>query len=338
MLSHGNLLANAQHNLDRHRPPRRRSAGCTSARCSTSPGPPTCSPAPGWAPSRSCFRASTPPPCCGRSSASGSPTPCSSRRCWRCCSTPRAPPSGPLVTAPHPVRRLADLARAAGARAGALPDCDVAQFYGMTEAAPTVTHLAPADHRRRPDRLASMGAPVPGVAGRGRRADGGARPARSASCGSAGRTSCSATGTVRRPPPRRWSTAGTAPGTSAAPTPTGYLCMVDRAKDMIITGGENVYSIEVEAALAEHAAVAEAAVFGVPDERWGEAVHAVGHVRRGADATAEELIEHCRAPDRRLQGAALDRPARPSRCRSRARARCSRTSCASRSGRAATGA
>ena len=57
--------------------------------------------------------------------------------------------------------------------------------------------------------------------------------------------------------------------------------MVDRAKDMIITGGENVYSIEVEAVLADHPAVGEAAVFGVPDERWGEAVHAVVAVRAG---------------------------------------------------------
>ena len=55
----------------------------------------------------------------------------------------------------------------------------------------------------------------------------------------------------------------------------GYLYMVDRAKDMIITGGENVYSVEVETALLTHPAVLEAAVFGVPDERWGEAVHAV---------------------------------------------------------------
>ena len=68
--------------------------------------------------------------------------------------------------------------------------------------------------------------------------------------------------------------------------------MVDRAKDMIITGGENVYSIEVEAVLADHPAVREAAVFGVPHERWGEAVHAVAVVEPGA--TAEALMEYCR--------------------------------------------
>jgi long-chain acyl-CoA synthetase len=74
----------------------------------------------------------------------------------------------------------------------------------------------------------------------------------------------------------------------------GYLYMVDRAKDMIITGGENVYSIEVESVLAEHPAVREAAVFGVPDDRWGEAVHAVVVVAPGAGVTTGDLIEHCR--------------------------------------------
>ena len=67
--------------------------------------------------------------------------------------------------------------------------------------------------------------------------------------------------------------------------------MVDRAKDMIITGGENVYSVEVEAVLSKHPGVDEVAVFGVPDERWGEAVHAVVVGR----ADPEALREHCRA-------------------------------------------
>jgi long-chain acyl-CoA synthetase len=74
----------------------------------------------------------------------------------------------------------------------------------------------------------------------------------------------------------------------------GYLYMVDRLKDMIITGGENVYSVEVEAALADHDAVVEAAVFGVPDTRWGEAVHAVVTVPAGVPVTAMELERHCR--------------------------------------------
>jgi long-chain acyl-CoA synthetase len=72
-----------------------------------------------------------------------------------------------------------------------------------------------------------------------------------------------------------------------------FLYLVDRAKDMIVTGGENVYSIEVEEALSRHPAVAEAAVFGIPDARWGEAVHAVVVPR--ADVSDEELREHCRS-------------------------------------------
>ena len=63
---------------------------------------------------------------------------------------------------------------------------------------------------------------------------------------------------------------------------------------MIVTGAENVYSIEVEHALLEHPAVQEAAVFGVPDARWGEAVHAVVTVAPDQAVTADDLIEHCR--------------------------------------------
>ena len=74
----------------------------------------------------------------------------------------------------------------------------------------------------------------------------------------------------------------------------GYLTITDRKKDVVISGGENVSSIEVEDALSHHPAVREAAVIGVPDERWGEAVMAVV-VTDGSDVTAEELVEHCRA-------------------------------------------
>jgi long-chain acyl-CoA synthetase len=72
-----------------------------------------------------------------------------------------------------------------------------------------------------------------------------------------------------------------------------FVYLVDRAKDMIVTGGENVYSTEVEDVLYRHPAVLEAAVFAVPDERWGEAVHAVVVLR--SDATEADLVAHCRA-------------------------------------------
>jgi long-chain acyl-CoA synthetase len=75
----------------------------------------------------------------------------------------------------------------------------------------------------------------------------------------------------------------------------GCLYLVDRAKDMIISGGENVYSSEVEEVLYRHPAVLECAVFGVPDKHWGEAVRAAVVLRPGMLASAEELTRHCRA-------------------------------------------
>ena len=70
----------------------------------------------------------------------------------------------------------------------------------------------------------------------------------------------------------------------------GYIFIVDRAKDMIISGGENIYSTQVEAAIHQHPAVLESAVFGVPDDEWGEAVKAAVVLKPGMSATAEEII------------------------------------------------
>ena len=74
----------------------------------------------------------------------------------------------------------------------------------------------------------------------------------------------------------------------------GYLFIVDRMKDMIVTGGENVYSAEVENAIARHPAVAACAVIGIPSDQWGEAVHAVVVLKANAIATSDELSKHCR--------------------------------------------
>jgi len=74
----------------------------------------------------------------------------------------------------------------------------------------------------------------------------------------------------------------------------GYVYILDRIKDMIVTGGENVYSGEVEAIIYEHPAVREAAVFGIPDPQWGELVAAVVVLEPGHPLTAEDLIAHCR--------------------------------------------
>ena len=110
----------------------------------------------------------------------------------------------------------------------------------------------------------------------------------------------------------------------------GLLYIVDRKKDMINRGGENVYSIEVENALAGAPGVGEAAVVGVPDEMMGEKVGAVivpGGRRRARRRRRDRALP--RAP-RRLQGARSTSPCAASRCRATPAARCSRRSCATR--------
>jgi long-chain acyl-CoA synthetase len=74
----------------------------------------------------------------------------------------------------------------------------------------------------------------------------------------------------------------------------GFVFIVDRIKDMIITGAENVYPAEVEHVIYQHPAVALCAVIGIPDEKWGESVHAVVTLKEGYDLTTEDLIAHCR--------------------------------------------
>jgi acyl-CoA synthetase (AMP-forming)/AMP-acid ligase II len=74
----------------------------------------------------------------------------------------------------------------------------------------------------------------------------------------------------------------------------GFVFVEDRLKDMIISGGENIYSPEIERVLAEHPAVMEVAVIGVPDDTWGETVKAVVSLKPGAEATEEDLVGWCR--------------------------------------------
>src|ERR1700704_5699441 len=74
----------------------------------------------------------------------------------------------------------------------------------------------------------------------------------------------------------------------------GYFYILDRSKDMIVTGGENVYSGEVEAVIYEHPAILEAAVFGIPDQQWGELVMACVVLKPGKTLSADDLIAHCR--------------------------------------------
>ncbi len=115
-----------------------------------------------------------------------------------------------------------------------------------------------------------------------------------------------------------------------------YVYVVDRIKDMIVTGGENVYSAEVENCVAQHPAVAQCAVIGIPDERWGEAVHAVVMRKPGAVATEHDIIEFCQA---RIAHYKCPRSVKiqDDSCRSQERARFSSASCASPIGRARRG-
>jgi acyl-CoA synthetase (AMP-forming)/AMP-acid ligase II len=73
----------------------------------------------------------------------------------------------------------------------------------------------------------------------------------------------------------------------------GFYTLIDRSKDMIISGGENVYPKEIEDALYEHDAVAECAVFGIPEDKFGEAPAAYVLLKNGMTATEDEIVEHC---------------------------------------------
>ncbi len=178
--------------------------------------------------------------------------------------------------------------------------CELMQLYGMTEASPIVTALAPEEHQPEGDekavrRLLSCGREVPGVRIRVVNAQGddvapgevGEIIARGANIMPGYWRKPEETAAVLRD---GWYFSGD----MATIDEEGYIYIVDRKKDMIISGGENIYSVEVEKALSSHPAVLESAVIGVPDERWGEAVKAIVVLRPGMSATSDELIEHCR--------------------------------------------
>lgn len=175
--------------------------------------------------------------------------------------------------------------------------CDFIQAFGMTEF-PNLCYLTVADHRRaldgHPELLLSTGRPGPGSSMKIVDEDD-----REVAAGTVGEI-CGWGGQVMS---RYWNLPE---ATSAALSggwmhtgdagcidEAGYLFVKDRLKDMISSGAENVYPREVEDVLFEHPGVADAAVIGVPSERWGETVHAVVVTRDGHDLTAEELIDFC---------------------------------------------
>jgi long-chain acyl-CoA synthetase len=176
------------------------------------------------------------------------------------------------------------------------PKVHFSQVYGMTELSPAATMLRPEDHRQGPThRLRSAGKPVTGVELRVVDSDDHTRPT-----GEVGeivvRGPNVMKGYWRQPEQTKqalrngWMHTGDAGYLDA----DGYLYVVDRTKDMIVSGGENVYSAEVENAVGQHPAVKQCAVIGVPSDRWGEAVHAVVVLREGQSVDPEEIIGHCR--------------------------------------------
>lgn len=182
--------------------------------------------------------------------------------------------------------------------------CDFIQLYGMTEASPLATMCPADDHRRGAagepgfvERMSSAGSAVPGVEVEVRDDDGKiCAPMIPGEVYVRGPNIM--LGYWNRPEESEkalvdggWYRSGDV----AYADSHGYLFIVDRAKDMIISGGENVYTTEVENALYTHPDVLEAAVVGVPHETWGEAVHAEVVPRPGTSPTAIGLIEHCRS-------------------------------------------
>ncbi len=171
---------------------------------------------------------------------------------------------------------------------------DFIQAYGMTELAPVATMLTPADHEDL-RLLRSAGRAAAHAEVRVVDPDDHELP-----CGQAGeiivRGDNVMAGYWNKPDQTAAALRGgwMHTGDAGYLDDRGYLFVVDRVKDMIITGGENVYSTEVENALARHPAVAACAVIGVPDPQWGERVHAVVVLQPGHQATGEELREFCR--------------------------------------------
>ncbi len=177
-----------------------------------------------------------------------------------------------------------------------LPAVALWQGYGMTECSSILTMLTDADHRAGGDRLRSAGRPVLGVTLSIQDGDGNAVAA-----GIEGEV-CARAGSFMREYWNRPQETAQAfrggwyhTGDAGHLDPGGYLFLVDRVADMIVTGGENVYSIEVENAISDHPAVLDVAVIGIPDPTWGEQVHAIVVLRPGASATEEEIKEHARA-------------------------------------------
>jgi long-chain acyl-CoA synthetase len=175
----------------------------------------------------------------------------------------------------------------------AFPGAELIHLYGATETAPLATTLRHEERHLDGPRARSCGQPLPGVDVRvfdpnGREVEtgeGGDVVIRGPNVMAGYWKKAEPTAAVLRDG-WYWS------GDLGYADDEGFIFLVDRAKDMIVSGGENVYCTEVEEALYTHPAVLEAAVFGIPDEKWGETVHAVVVPRH--EVEQGELIAHCR--------------------------------------------
>jgi len=179
------------------------------------------------------------------------------------------------------------------------PGVEFFQGYGQSESSPLLTALTPEDHitegaERITRRLASCGRPVIGV--EVEVVDENDRPVKPGEVGEVvARGPNVMMGYWKLPEETATTLRGgwLHTGDMATIDEDGYIYLVDRKKDMIISGGENVYSTEVENVIYQHPATHEAAVIGAPDEKWGEAVKAIVTLKEGASLTESELIEFC---------------------------------------------
>ncbi|MEO5900252.1 MAG: AMP-binding protein [Ilumatobacteraceae bacterium] len=175
------------------------------------------------------------------------------------------------------------------------PELNLWQGYGMTECSSVLTFLTPADHRRGGPILQSAGRPAIGVRIGIRNEDG-----KVLGHGEDGEVVAQGGNFMREYWHRPEQTEAAfrdgwyRTGDAGHIDDNGYLFLVDRVNDMIVTGGENVYSIEVENAISTHPSVAQVAVIGIPNDVWGEQVHAIVVLNPGAEATADELKTHAR--------------------------------------------
>jgi acyl-CoA synthetase (AMP-forming)/AMP-acid ligase II len=175
--------------------------------------------------------------------------------------------------------------------------CAFLQFFGMTENGGSATCLAPRDHDlARPRLLKSVGKPYPGMSLQVRGPD--RRVLRRGEHGEIWvRSPTLMLGYWQQPSITAEALVDGwyASGDGGYLDEEGYLFLTDRIKDMIVSGGENVYPIEVEEALRLHPAVLDVAVVGLTDPRWGEVVNAVVELRPGASVSVEDLSQHTRS-------------------------------------------